>query len=57
LNVKVLGACVGLFAGRAGATPRGDFIRTGHVNGLLACYRMTSDDVMQETLRLLEAKR
>jgi transketolase C-terminal domain/subunit len=38
--------------GRIGTDPE-DFIHTGHVNDLLARYRMTSDHVVQEVERLL----
>jgi transketolase len=38
--------------GRIGTDPE-DFIHTGHVNDLLARYRMTSDHVVEEVERLL----
>jgi transketolase len=40
--------------GAIGTDPE-DFIHTGHVNDLLAHYRMTSDDVVEETLGLLRS--
>jgi transketolase C-terminal domain/subunit len=39
--------------GAIGTDPE-DFIHTGHVNDLLAHYKMTSDDVVEEALGLLK---
>ena len=40
--------------GAIGTDPE-DFIHTGHVNDLLAHYRMTSDDVVEKALGLLRS--
>jgi transketolase len=40
--------------GTIGTDPE-DFIHTGHVNDLLAHYKMTSDDVVEKALRVLES--
>ncbi len=40
--------------GAIGTDPK-DFIHTGHVNDLLAHYKMTSDDVVEKAFALLEA--
>ena len=39
--------------GAIGTDPE-DFIHTGHVNDLLAHYKMTSDDVVRKVLETLE---
>ncbi len=41
--------------GAIGTDPE-DFIHTGHVNDLLAHYRMTSDDVVEKALGLLRSQ-
>jgi len=42
--------------GAIGTDPE-DFIHTGHVNDLLAHYKMTSDDIVNMVISLIEERR